>query len=110
MLLLDVAGGPGPGTADVGDEARDLLCGAVVGRHGDHGVLPGDGADDLQPLDPVENAGHRPRSSVTGATDDGVLCRGDVEDEARQDLYSGGAGLVRQRKIPVADLQDPELG
>src|SRR3954463_3775455 len=103
--LLGVASRPGPGPADVGDHARNLDCRRVVWRHSQHGVLTSDGADYLQALDPIENVGDSPRSTVAGVDDDGVLRSGDVEDEARQDLYTGGAGFMGQRKIAVADLE-----
>src|SRR3712207_1149717 len=108
--LLDAAGWPGAGAADVGDEPRNLLGGGVVRGDGEHRILPRDGANDLQALYPIEDAGDGPGGPVAGVDDDEVLGRGDAEDEAGQDLDAGGARLVRQRKVAVADLEHAELG
>src|SRR5918999_1781001 len=109
LTLLDGAGGPGPGAADVGDEVGDLLGGGVVRGDGQHRVLAGYGAYDLQAFHPVEHAGDGPGGPVAGVDDHLILGRSDAEDEARQDLDAGGARLVRQRQVAVADLQRAEL-
>ncbi len=54
--LIDVAGRPGAGATDVGDEPGDLLGGGVVRGHGEHRVLARHGAHNLQALHPVEDA------------------------------------------------------
>ena len=68
--LLDAACGPGAGAADVGDEVGDLLGGGVVRGDGEHRVLAGDGAHDLQALHPVEDAGDGPGGPVAGVDND----------------------------------------
>src|SRR5215210_7578356 len=108
--LLNVSGWPGPGATDVGDEVGDLLGGGVVRRGGEHRVLAGYGAHDLQALHSIEDAGDGPGGPVASADDHQVLGRGETEDEARQDLDAGGARLVRQRQVAAADLQHAELG
>src|SRR5215208_519368 len=108
--LLDVARGPGASAADVGDESGDLLGGCVVRGDGEHRVLAGYGAHDLQTLHPVKDAGDGPCGPVARIYNHHVLGRGEVEDEAREDLDAGGAGLVREREVAAADLENAELG
>src|SRR5829696_557389 len=108
--LLDVAGGPGAGAADVGDEPCDLLGNGVIRGDGEHRVLARYGAHDLESLHPIEDAGDGPGGPVTGVYDNQVLGRGEAEDEAGQDFDAGRARLVREREVAVADLKDAELG
>src|SRR5215212_2072056 len=108
--LLDVSGGPGAGAADVSDEPRDLPGCLVVWGDGEHRVLAGYGAHDLQALHPVQDARDGPGRPIAGVYDDEVLGRGEAEDEARQHLDAGRARLVRERQVAAAYLEDTELG
>src|SRR5215211_3089905 len=109
-MLLDVAGRPRPRPADVGDEVRHLFGRGRIGGDGEHGVLARDGANYFQPLHPVEDARDGPGRAVAGVDDDLVLCGRYTEDETREDLDTGGTGIVRQRQVSAPDLEDPELG
>src|SRR3712207_6079310 len=109
-FLLDAAGGPGSSTAHVGDEAGYLFGSRIVRGYGEHRVLPGDGAHDLQAFYAVEDAGDRSGGTVAGVDNYLVLDRGDAEDEAGQHLDTRGAWLVRQRQVAMAYLQDAQLG
>src|ERR687890_146422 len=108
--LLDVAGGPRLRPADVGDEVRHLCGRGYVRGYGEHGILARDGAKYFQSFHPVEDAGDRACGTVAGMDDDLVLRWHEAEDEAREDLDTCGAGVVRQRKVAIPDLQDPQLG
>src|SRR5215211_1142925 len=110
LQLLDVASGPCLRPADVGDEVRHLCGRSYVWGYGEHGVLARDGAEYFQALHPVEDAGDRACSTVAGVDDDLVLCRHEADDEAREDLDPCGAGVVRQRKVAVPDLEYPQFG
>src|SRR5918999_3061810 len=79
--LLDVAGWPRLRPADVGDEVRHLCGRGRVWGYGEHGVLARDGADNFEPLHPVEDAGDGAGSPVAGVDDDLVLSWREAEDE-----------------------------
>src|SRR5215207_3767194 len=99
-----------PGVHSTGSPTRDLLGGCVVRADGEHRVLAGYGAHDLQALHPVKDAGDGPCGPVARVYNHHVLGRGEVEDEGREDLDAGGAGLVREREVAAADLEDAKLG
>src|SRR5918992_5117030 len=79
--LLDVAGWPRLRPADVGNEVRHLCGRGRVWGYGEHGVLARDGADNFEPLHPVEDAGDGAGSPVAGVDDDLVLSWREAEDE-----------------------------